>query len=91
MTPVKKIQEKNREKYTQKIINSKWKTPFEYQFKYLNTFHGGKILISNKDVEVNRETGSNFISPVAWTYSSSDTNQKLLEIFNLRPLLKQSH
>lgn len=88
---MKKIQEKNREKYTQKIINSRWKTPFEYQFNYLNTFHGGKILISNKDVEVNRETGSNFISPLAWTYSSSDTNQKLLEIFNLRPLLKQSH
>lgn len=58
-----KIQEKNGKKYAQKIINSKWKTPFEYQFKYLSTFHGGKIIISNEDVEVNRETGSSFISP----------------------------
>lgn len=91
MAPVKKIQEKNREKYPQKIINSKQKTLFEYQFKSLKTFLSGKILISNEDVEVNRETGSNFMSPPAWTDSSSDTNQMLLEIFNLRPLLKQNH
>lgn len=58
-----KIQEKNGKNYAHKIINSKWKTLFEYQFKYLNTFHGGKIIISNEDVEVNRETGSSFISP----------------------------
>lgn len=32
-----KIYGKNGEMYAQKIINSKWKTPFEYQFKYLNT------------------------------------------------------
>lgn len=86
-----KIWQKNREKCVQKIINSKWKTPSEYQFKYLNTFYSGKILIINEDVEVNIETGSNFISPWAWTCSSSQISQKLLEIFNLRPLMKQNH
>lgn len=86
-----KIQEKTGKKYAQKVINSKWKIPFEYQFKYLSTFHDGKIIISNEDIEEDRETCNSFISPKAWTYSNSHATQKLLEIFNLRPLLKQDH
>lgn len=58
-----KIQERDGKNYAQKIINSKWKTPFEYHFKYLSTFHGVILKMSNEDVKVNRETGNSFISP----------------------------
>lgn len=83
--------DKNSGKNSVKIINSKRKTPLEYQFTYLNTFHSGTLLISHEDVEVNRETSSNYMAPPTWTYNNCHTNQKVLEILILRPLLKRNH
>lgn len=83
--------DKNSGKNGVKIINSKRKTPLEYQFAYLNPFRSGTLLVSNEAVEVTRETSSDYMAPPTRTYNNRHTDQTVLEILILRPLLKGNH